>query len=181
MLIFQRDLVDVPCHLLFCPSPSSVVAHLSVLLHVSILMVLVLALNADVSVGCFGLGFILDLKGFTQRRRAQLGFWTVILLNLGVYIWSIVMQAQFNNSNPGKIDWIDSKYAAAFLPYFFVQTTGPLSQSYGFWLLSSFAEDAQGRFFWFRYGVAFADYQITSETARCCGASRQSGRLSLTE
>jgi hypothetical protein len=96
-------------------------------------------------VGCFGLGFILDLKGVSQRRRAQLGLFTVVILNLGVYIWSIVMQNRFRTSNPGKIDWDDSLYAKSFLPYFFVQTTGPLSQSYMYWLLSSFATDAQGK------------------------------------
>lgn len=96
-------------------------------------------------VGCFGLGFILDLKGLSQRRRAQLGLFTVVVLNVGVYIWSIVMQARFNRNNPGKIDWDDSLYARSFLPYFFVQTTGPLSQSFMYWLLSSFATDAQGQ------------------------------------
>lgn len=69
----------------------------------------------------------------------------VVLLNLGVYIWSIVMQAGFNSHNPGKIDWDDTLYPRSFLPYFFVQTTGPLSQSYMYWLLSSFATDAQGK------------------------------------
>lgn len=96
-------------------------------------------------VGCFGLGFILDMKGVGQRRRAQAGLFTVVLLNLGVYIWSIVMQLQFNASDPGAIDWSDPLYARGFLPYFFVQTTGPLSQSYMYWLLSSFASNAQGR------------------------------------
>jgi hypothetical protein len=95
-------------------------------------------------VGCFGLGLILDLKGVSQRRRARYGLFTVVVTNLGVYIWSIVMQTQFNNNNPGHIDWDDSLYAPSFLPYFFVQTTGPLSQSYMYWLLSSFANDAQG-------------------------------------
>lgn len=70
-----------------------------------------------------------------------------MLLNLGVYIWSIVMQAGFNSHNPGKIDWDDTLYPRSFLPYFFVQTTGPLSQSYMYWLLSSFATDAQGKWF----------------------------------
>jgi hypothetical protein len=96
-------------------------------------------------VGCFGLGFILDLKGVSQRRRAQMGLFTVVILNLGVYIWSIIMQNSFRINSPGKIDWDDSAYARSFLPYFFVQTTGPLSQSYMYWLLSSFATDAQGK------------------------------------
>ncbi|KAF2090450.1 MFS general substrate transporter [Saccharata proteae CBS 121410] len=103
-------------------------------------------------IGCFGLGFILDLKHLTQRRRAQLGLFTVVILNLGVYIWSIVMQARFNTTDPGNIDWDDSLYPTAFLPYFFVQTTGPLSQSYMYWLISSFATDAQANV---RNGAAF--------------------------
>ncbi|KAL4886623.1 major facilitator superfamily domain-containing protein [Aspergillus karnatakaensis] len=94
-------------------------------------------------IGCFGLGFILDAKSLSQRRRAQIGLYTVVILNIGVYIWSIVMQVRFNKNNPGHIDWSDSLYAKSFLPYFFVQTTGPLSQSYMYWLLSSFATDAQ--------------------------------------
>jgi hypothetical protein len=62
------------------------------------------------------------------------------------------MQAQFDASNPGKIDWNDSLYPRSFLPYFFVQTTGPLSQSYMYWLISSFAKDAQSNV---RNGAAF--------------------------
>ncbi|KAI8956636.1 MFS general substrate transporter [Daldinia sp. FL1419] len=78
-------------------------------------------------VGCFGLGFVLDMKSLSQRPR-------------------------FNAANPGKIDWDESLYASSFLPYFLVQTTGPLSQSYMYWLLSSFATDAQSNV---RNGAAF--------------------------
>jgi dolichyl-phosphate-mannose--protein O-mannosyl transferase len=98
------------------------------------------------SIGCFGLGLVLDMKNTSQRRRAQYGMAMVVILNLGVYIWSIVMQSQFQRSSPGKIDWDEDLYARSFLPYFFVQTTGPLSQSYMYWLLSSFATDAQGMY-----------------------------------
>ena len=85
------------------------------------------------------------MKRFSQRRRAQIGLFTVVLLNLGVYIWTIIIQAEFNKHNPGAIDWDEALYARSFLPYFLVQTTGPLSQSYMYWLLSSFATDAQGK------------------------------------
>ncbi|KAB8256127.1 major facilitator superfamily domain-containing protein [Aspergillus pseudonomiae] len=103
-------------------------------------------------IGCFGLGYILDMKGLSQRRRAQIGLYTVVVLNVGVYIWSIIMQTKFNRHDPGHIDWDDGLYASSFLPYFFVQTTGPLSQSYMYWLLSSFATDAQENV---RNGAAF--------------------------
>lgn len=98
------------------------------------------------SIGCFGLGYILDLKYLGQRRRAQVGLYIVVILNIGVYIWSIIMQTKFRRNDPGKIDWDDGLYPSSFLPYFFVQTTGPLSQSYMYWLLSSFATDAQGEY-----------------------------------
>ncbi|KAH3973111.1 hypothetical protein HBI56_177960 [Parastagonospora nodorum] len=111
-------------------------------------------------VGCFGLGFILDMKGVSQRRRAQLGLFTVVITNFGVYIWSIVMQQRFNVNNPGKIDWEDGLYARSFLPYFFVQTTGPLSQSYMYWLLSSFATDAQANV---RNGAAFRSLEAVGQ------------------
>jgi hypothetical protein len=84
------------------------------------------------------------MKHLSQRRRAQLGLYTVVILNVGVYIWSIIMQTKFDRRNPGHIDWEDALYPSSFLPYFFVQTTGPLSQSYMYWLISSFATDAQG-------------------------------------
>ncbi|KAL2833884.1 major facilitator superfamily domain-containing protein [Aspergillus cavernicola] len=103
-------------------------------------------------IGCFGLGFVLDMKSLSQRRRAQLGLYIVVILNVGVYIWSIIMQTKFNRHDPGAIDWKDGLYPSAFLPYFFVQTTGPLSQSYMYWLLSSFATDAQQNV---RTGAAF--------------------------
>lgn len=97
------------------------------------------------SVGCFGLGFILDMKHLSQRRRAQIGLGVVVILNVGVYVWSIIMETRFRSDDPGTIDWKDRLYPTAFLPYFFVQTTGPLSQSYMYWLLSSFASNAQGK------------------------------------
>lgn len=147
-------MVYVPGHLFQRPSSSTFITDLTILLHVSTGLValyfpqtgglaIILLILESTSVGCFGLGFILDIKGLSQRRRAQLGLYTVVLLNMGVYIWSIVMQVRFDRHNPGAIDWEDSLYPSAFLPYFFVQTTGPLSQSYMYWLISSFATDAQ--------------------------------------
>lgn len=56
------------------------------------------------------------------------------------------MQARFSSGAETAgtgIDWSDPRYPAAFLPYFFVQTTGPLSQSYMYWLISSFSVSAQ--------------------------------------
>jgi hypothetical protein len=61
----------------------------------------------------------------SRRAAAQLGLITVVLLNLRVYIWSIVMQFCFNAKPPGTIDWDSVLYQSAFLPYSFVQTKGP--------------------------------------------------------
>ncbi|WVQ70932.1 hypothetical protein IAR50_000457 [Cryptococcus sp. DSM 104548] len=111
-------------------------------------------------VGCFGLGYILDLKGYSQRRRAQFGLALVVLTNAGVYIWSIIEQVKFIHHDPGAIDWSDKQYPTAFLPYFFVQTTGPLSQSYMYWVLSSFADNAQANV---RNGAAFRSMEAVGQ------------------
>lgn len=100
------------------------------------------------------------MKGISQRRRAQYGLYMVVTLNAGVYIWSIIMQTRFNADHPGKIDWDEPLYAKSFLPYFFVQTTGPLSQSYMYWLLSSFATDAQANV---RNGAAFRSLEAVGQ------------------
>ncbi|PWY94563.1 MFS general substrate transporter [Aspergillus sclerotioniger CBS 115572] len=94
-------------------------------------------------IGCFCLGFILDTRYISQRRRAQIGLVIVVLLNIGVYIWSIVKQVQFNRHNPGRIDWDDHQYPSSFLPYFF---------SYMYWLIASFGRSAQENV---RNGAAF--------------------------
>jgi hypothetical protein len=120
------------------------------------------------------------MKNTSQRRRAQYGMGMVVILNLGVYIWSIVMQSQFQKNSPGKIDWDEDLYARSFLPYFFVQTTGPLSQSYMYWLLSSFATDAQGKFIHLlaKYGT---DLQPMSEMVPLSDHLRQLVKPSHTE
>ncbi|OCF62016.1 membrane protein [Kwoniella mangroviensis CBS 10435] len=84
-------------------------------------------------VGCFGLGSILNMKSLSQRRRAQVGLITVVILDAAVYIWSIIMQLRSYRTSSSK-------------------PPGPLSQSYMYWLSSSFATDAQSNV---RNGAAF--------------------------
>ncbi|GAB1193968.1 hypothetical protein APSETT444_003205 [Aspergillus pseudonomiae] len=83
------------------------------------------------TIGCFGLGYILDMKGLSQRRRAQIGLYTVVVLNVGVYIWSIIMQTKFNRHDPGHIDWDDglcvtfALLGASLLPMIMLVNTTP--------------------------------------------------------
>ena len=93
---------------------------------------------------CFGLGVILDYEKLNQRTRAYIGFSVVVILNLAVYIWTVVVLNEYNHTG-GTIDWTSSRYAKSFLPYFFVQSTGPMCQSYIYWLISSFSTDVSGR------------------------------------
>ena len=186
-LILQWHLVYVLSHPLLRPRPRALIPHLTFFLHVSTAITPFTtpnSLTCSSSVGCFGLGYILDMKYLSQRRRAQTGLYTVVILNVAVYIWSIIMQTRFLHNNPGTIDWNDSLYPDAFLPYFSIQTTGPLSQSYIYWLLSSFASDAQGKFLFHPENPnQLADFcrgQTTSVTARLSDASRPLARLSLT-
>lgn len=56
-------------------------------------------------VGCFALGWILDLDNFTQRKRAQMGFALVVISAITIYIYTCVVQAGFNAHDPGTFDW----------------------------------------------------------------------------
>ncbi|QQK41943.1 Major facilitator superfamily, general substrate transporter [Penicillium digitatum] len=88
-----------------------------------------------ISIGCFGLGFILDRKSLSQRRRAQAGLYTVVILNVGVYVWSIIMQSKFKHHDPGAIDWDSGRcieaigqaiaYGAALIPMIMLVNTTP--------------------------------------------------------
>ncbi|EIM90905.1 MFS general substrate transporter [Stereum hirsutum FP-91666 SS1] len=94
-------------------------------------------------VGCFALGWILDLENFTQRKRAQMGFALVVISAITIYIYTCVVQAGFNAHDPGTFDWTSPGWARAFMPYFLIQTFGPIGQSYMYWLISCYAKDVQ--------------------------------------
>ncbi|PWN90194.1 MFS general substrate transporter [Acaromyces ingoldii] len=94
-------------------------------------------------VGCFGLGILLDHDKWNQRKRAILGFAVVVVSAIAINTWSLVVQVQFKHKNPGAIDWTDSKWPKAFLSYFFINTFGPIGQSYMYWLISCYSTDVQ--------------------------------------
>lgn len=95
-------------------------------------------------VGCFVLGFILDARGYSQRHRAWLGY-GVVLVSCGVvHCWQLSNSAHLIQHPRGVIDWSDGAWAKNFMPYFLINTTGPMGQSYGFWLISCFNATLQG-------------------------------------
>lgn len=96
-------------------------------------------------VGCFALGFALDAKGFSQRQRAWLGFGLVVTTCFAVHCWQLGNSVNLiNHPSREAIDWDDKNWANAFMPYFLINTTGPMGQSYGFWLISCFNATLQG-------------------------------------
>ncbi|EIM85085.1 MFS general substrate transporter [Stereum hirsutum FP-91666 SS1] len=93
--------------------------------------------------GCFFLGWVLDRPNLSQRTRGTLGFIIVVASAVGIYIYTCVVQAGFNANNPGTFDWSSPGWARAFMPYFFINTFGPMGQSYMYWLISCYATDVQ--------------------------------------
>lgn len=84
-------------------------------------------------VGCFGLGYVLDLP-IKQRTRAFLGYAIVVVTAIGMAVWSLIIQVQFERHTPDTIDWSDQPlWAKSFLVYFFENTFGPIGQSYMYW------------------------------------------------
>ena len=83
-------------------------------------------------VGCFFLGWVLDLPNFSQRTRGIMGFALVVVSAVAIYIYTCVVLAGFNANDPGIFDWTTPGWARAFMPYFLINTFGPIGQSYMF-------------------------------------------------
>ncbi|CAO1616007.1 unnamed protein product [Sympodiomycopsis kandeliae] len=98
--------------------------------------------------GCFALAFILDAKRYNQSQRAWSGFIAVVTTCCAVHCWQLSNSAKLINhhEHPHErtIDWTDSSYLNEFFPYFLINTTGPMCQSFGFWLISCFNSTLQG-------------------------------------
>ena len=96
--------------------------------------------------GCFLLGFILDATRYSQQQRACFGAATVVLSCAAVHCWQLTNSVHYIRHPPPEhtIDWSDKGWANAFMPYFIINTTGPMGQSYGFWLISCFNATLQG-------------------------------------
>ncbi|TIB82179.1 hypothetical protein E3Q22_00529 [Wallemia mellicola] len=94
-------------------------------------------------IACFGLGFLLDMQSLNQRYRAYLGFIVVCSCCIGTYIWTLVVLSDLTRTPNVSIDWSSSDYPRSFLPYFFIQSAGPMQQSFCYWLISSFGSDVQ--------------------------------------
>ncbi|GAA6025161.1 hypothetical protein JCM10207_008920 [Rhodosporidiobolus poonsookiae] len=83
------------------------------------------------------LGFFLDNQRLSLATRARLGAAITFTLFSGMLIWALVVQKQFSDHNPGKLDWTDStgRFGKGFGLYILINTFGNCVQNYLYWLV----------------------------------------------
>lgn len=89
----------------------------------------------------FLLGQLLDMQRINQRRRAQLGLAVVMVPTLAAFVWITINQAIYSRHPTGSLDWTSSGWANAYLPYYILQLTGYMCQTYIYWLISCWSSD----------------------------------------
>jgi hypothetical protein len=89
----------------------------------------------------FLLGLLLDMQRINQRRRAQIGLAVVMVPTLAAFIWITINQAIYSRHPTGSLDWTSSGWANAYLPYYILQLTGYMCQTYIYWLISCWSSD----------------------------------------
>lgn len=89
------------------------------------------------------LGFFLDSQRLSIAARARIGAAVTFTLFSGILIWAIVVQHQFTEHNPGKLDWTDKtgQFGKGFGLYVMLNAAGNCVQNYLYWLISVLAED----------------------------------------
>ncbi|KAG0657078.1 hypothetical protein C6P46_006667 [Rhodotorula mucilaginosa] len=78
------------------------------------------------------LGFFLDSQRLSIAARARIGAAATFTLFSGILIWAIVVQHQFTEHNPGKLDWTDTtgQFGKGFGLYVMLNAAGNCVQNY---------------------------------------------------
>ncbi|BGO95905.1 hypothetical protein NBRC10512_005501 [Rhodotorula toruloides] len=89
------------------------------------------------------LGTFLDSRRFSLAFRARAGAVLVFTLFSGILVWAIVVQHQFTQHNPGKLDWTDKsgRFSKGFGMLIMLNASGNAVQNYLYWLISHLAVD----------------------------------------
>lgn len=57
-----------------------------------------------------------------------------------MWIWALIVQNDFNNRNPGKLDWLSPGFGRAFGLYLMLNTCGNCVQNYLYFLIGTIGE-----------------------------------------
>lgn len=85
------------------------------------------------------MGTFLDFKRFTLNQRARYGFFGMMTLSGGVWVWALIIQHKYNNSPPA-LDWVDGEFGEGWALYVFQQVEFALTYNFGYWLIGWLAK-----------------------------------------
>ncbi|WFD29879.1 hypothetical protein MSPP1_000893 [Malassezia sp. CBS 17886] len=86
------------------------------------------------------LGFFLDRSSMTMNLRAKLGFGIVYTLQLGWWIFAIVMMNRYNGVHDA-IDWTEGRFSALFALCLMLQMGLNMMYEYTYWLAGAISKD----------------------------------------
>ncbi|GAA5834419.1 hypothetical protein JCM11251_007983 [Rhodosporidiobolus azoricus] len=88
-------------------------------------------------------GFFLDNQRLSLQFRARVGAAVSFTLFSGMLIWSLVVQKEFSDNNPGKLDWTDKtgRFGKGFGMYVMLNAIGNGVQNYLYWLMGTLAQN----------------------------------------
>lgn len=85
------------------------------------------------------MGTFLDLKRFTLNQRARYGFFGMITLSGGVWVWAMIIQHKYHHAPPA-LDWGDDGFGEGWALYVFQQVEFALTYNFGYWLIGWLAK-----------------------------------------
>ncbi|KPV73159.1 uncharacterized protein RHOBADRAFT_38784 [Rhodotorula graminis WP1] len=85
------------------------------------------------------LGFFLDNQRIALVTRVRVGGAAVFTLFLGMLVWALVIQHEFETNNPGKLDWTSAGFGRGFGMYVMLNAAGNALQNYLYWIMSLLA------------------------------------------
>ncbi|GAA5895603.1 hypothetical protein JCM8208_005278 [Rhodotorula glutinis] len=85
------------------------------------------------------LGFFLDNQRIALVTRVRVGGAAVFTLFLGMLVWALVIQHEFEAKNPGKLDWTSAGFGRGFGMYVMLNAAGNALQNYLYWIMSLLA------------------------------------------
>lgn len=90
----------------------------------------------------FLIAALLDCQKIHIKSRARIAFLSIVLILSGTWIWAIILQKRYYDSDPSPVfDWFTSGFNASYALVFFWTFAGQAFQQFLYWLVGQYTTD----------------------------------------
>lgn len=90
----------------------------------------------------FIIASLLDRQSIHIKTRARIAFSAIVIVLSGTWIWAIILQKQYYDSDPAPVhDWFRGGFGASYALVFFWQFAGQAFQQFLYWLVGQYTTD----------------------------------------